>query len=1187
MAAVCVGVSGPEAAAGAARCFLGAASCAASLSEKPVSIGAALSCRGAFTSCFPSKPPGPWAAPLCLLKAKDCLPPALGGFGFGGGGSSSQFALRQSDRLAALSDSSVSNETPPEAQPLVRQLARALALLAPVTNYFGSIAWLNPAASDVDWAKWFGAFNAATEPDSPGGRQISDSELAQLMSLPTPVTGLQPTDVNAFIDRWNRTVDYYTRGIFTLAQVPAGASSDFIATDVDAQLSKDAIAANDAAIADGYSDAFTAAVLASKEFVAKANSAGGGSCAHVKLEIDQQAVITRDAFNATLEVANDTDDTLSDVSIELVMHNTNGDDTTKTFFVRDPVLQGVTAVDGTGQIAPHSTGKSSWILIPTSDAAPDGQVTHLVGGTLRYQQGGAAITVPLIAQAINVLPNAALSLKYFHQRDVFADDPFTDVIEPSVPFSLAVMIQNSGKGAARNVHITSAQPKIIDNKKGLLIDFSIIATDVDGQPLSPSLNADFGDINPGQIKIGRWLLKSTLQGLFTDYSASFENLDGLGDKRVALIQNVEIHELDHIVQADRTFEDGHPDFLANDVPDFNSYPDTIHLSQGSTAPVTVITNATPDAAVAADHLSISLSAAMPGGWGYLRVLDPGNGLFRLKEVRRSDGSIIALGTNVWVTDRTFIGFSQQPVRENVAHLLDYNAAAATVSYTFTYEPAASADSTPPTSSVSALAASSSTAIPVTWHGADDAGGTGIAYYDIYVAVDGGAFQPWLTKTTDSGALYPGQVGSSYAFYSVATDLAGNHEAAHASPDATTIVNLVNTAPIMTVAADAAVDEGAQVILNNSATDADIPANTLAWSLGAGAPAGALIDPATGSVTWNTSEATGPSTTRIPIIVRDNGLPSLSATGIVTVIVREVNLAPVVDAITNRVMNELQTLRFQAKATDPDIPANTLTFTLVNPPRGATISKDGLFNWQPDRTQGPSTNDIEIKVTDNGVPPLSTSQHFTVVVRDTEGDFDLGFESLVARTGGDYGLGLDLNSGLDLTSISCLVSLSSDRLQNLRIEPLVPELASAILIPYPTGGYSLQLQATPGQLLQGKRAIANLRFDAGTSAHSELVTVELDQVRGVRASGQSTPNGGGHTGRVVLIGLEPLVAIQPGASPTLELFGLPNQRYVIQQSPTADPKGSWPPLLNYTQTNLLQTLQITSGGHMNYYRLQQQ
>jgi hypothetical protein len=69
------------------------------------------------------------------------------------------------------------------------------------------------------------------------------------------------------------------------------------------------------------------------------------------------------------------------------------------------------------------------------------------------------------------------------------------------------------------------------------------------------------------------LFRSSLQGLFTDYTATFEHLDGLGDKRFSLIDRVEIHEMNHLVQADRTFADGRPDFLVNDVPDFDDLPD--------------------------------------------------------------------------------------------------------------------------------------------------------------------------------------------------------------------------------------------------------------------------------------------------------------------------------------------------------------------------------------------------------------------------------------------------------------------------------------------------------------------------------------------------------------------------------------------------------------------------------------
>ena len=85
--------------------------------------------------------------------------------------------------------------------------------------------------------------------------------------------------------------------------------------------------------------------------------------------------------------------------------------------------------------------------------------------------------MPLEPVSITVLPMPRLYVKYFHQRDVYADDPFTPQVEPSIPFTLAVMIENKGHGIARNFRITSAQPKIVENEKGLLIDFKIIATE--------------------------------------------------------------------------------------------------------------------------------------------------------------------------------------------------------------------------------------------------------------------------------------------------------------------------------------------------------------------------------------------------------------------------------------------------------------------------------------------------------------------------------------------------------------------------------------------------------------------------------------------------------------------------------------------------------------------------------------
>ncbi len=67
----------------------------------------------------------------------------------------------------------------------------------------------------------------------------------------------------------------------------------------------------------------------------------------------------------------------------------------------------------------------------------------------------------------------------------------------------------------------------------------------------------------------------------------------------------------------------------------------------------------------------------------------------------------------------------------------------------------------------------------------------------------------------------------------------------------------------------------------SATDADIPVQTLTFSLGPGAPAGASITPA-GLFSWTPTSSQGPGSYQITIRVTDNGSPNLSDTETITV-----------------------------------------------------------------------------------------------------------------------------------------------------------------------------------------------------------------------------------------------------------------------------------------------------------------
>ncbi len=715
--------------------------------------------------------------------------------------------------------------------------------------------------------------------------------------------------------------------------------------------------------------AYTPAEIIDRHF----DNGSSGVCATVKLKTDQSLVLTRSAFRAGLELVNNQPNgSLSNIRFDLEIEDVIGRDAGEHFNVRVSRLTGLSDIGGGGVLNPLSVGSAEWTIIPRDSAALTSDTVYFVGGSISYTQGGVLFSIPVTPSRITVKPDAALYLKYFHQRDVFSDDPFTVPVEPSQPFSLAVMVENRGAGAARRLSITSAQPEIVDNEKGLLIDFQIIGTEVAGQNLSPSLSADFGDVPPGQRRTGTWLMTSSLQGLFIDYKATFEHLDGFGDPRLSLIKQVEIHEMIHMVEALGTLSDGQPDFLVNDVADIRDLPDTIHLSDGTTAPVALLETGTASGAPAPGSLSVQISAAPGAGWTYLRIPDPANGAYRLTGVQRSDGLTIPVEKNAWVTDRTFIGLGRAPVRENILHLLDF---AGTGLYTLTYEPLPAGDTTAPVSAVAALPAQSAQAIPVTWSGTD---ASGIVSYDLFYRVDGGAWQPWLTETLRTSAIFNGATGRTYGFYSIATDAAGNREVAPAAADASTTVSLTNAAPAIAAIPAQFVSEGGIFEYQITASDPDGGSAPLFYTLASVVP-GIVIDDR-GQIRWVTGEGDGGRSADVTVTVTDSGGPPASASRSFRISVGGSNSSPVFAGIPAQSVVAGDLLTVQLSATDGDVPAQTLTYSLANAPEGMTAnSTSGLITWIPQAPFAGQSYLVEAVAADSGTPSAQGQVAFTVTV----------------------------------------------------------------------------------------------------------------------------------------------------------------------------------------------------------------
>jgi hypothetical protein len=94
-----------------------------------------------------------------------------------------------------------------------------------------------------------------------------------------------------------------------------------------------------------------------------------------------------------------------------------------------------------------------------------------------------------------------------------------------------------------------------------------------------------------------------------------------------------------------------------------------------------------------------------------------------------------------------------------------------------------------TSSVAALpAVQTALNFNVSWSGTDNSAGSAIADYSVFVSDNGGPYTAWLSDTSLISAVYTGQNGHTYAFYSVAGDNAGNVQSTPAAAQARTTVN---------------------------------------------------------------------------------------------------------------------------------------------------------------------------------------------------------------------------------------------------------------------------------------------------------------------------------------------------------------------------------------------------------------
>ena len=178
-------------------------------------------------------------------------------------------------------------------------------------------------------------------------------------------------------------------------------------------------------------------------------------------------------------------------------------------------------------------------------------------------------------------------------------------------------------------------------------------------------------------------------------------------------------------------------------------------------------------------------------------------------------------------------------------------------------------------------------------------------------------------------------------------------------------------------------EFSTLTLNTSATDADIPPQTLIYSL-SNAPAGMTINSNTGVLTWTPAQTQSPSTNIVTVLSTDNGTPSLTGSTNFTVLVYEVNVPPDWPVLGLQTVNDSSLLTVNDSAKETNIHASITGYALIKPPAGAKITSKGMVTWTPTPQQGPSTNLFVSVVTNSDPLALSNpivlaTNSFTVIV----------------------------------------------------------------------------------------------------------------------------------------------------------------------------------------------------------------
>jgi uncharacterized repeat protein (TIGR01451 family) len=243
----------------------------------------------------------------------------------------------------------------------------------------------------------------------------------------------------------------------------------------------------------------------------------------VRLTINQHLMLEGEGFRATLKMENVSPSDLEAISTDIRLVDPSGVDRTADFIITPtvPTALGTTPVGG--------STTQEWLLVPTNldVISPTGQILN-VRAAITYTWEGAVYSIETLPEEITVYPAPELIITY----------TLPPASCTSNFFDMQTVIFNDGRGPARNMRFSSAQPQVSDNQSGLLIGFQISETLINGVSQGQLLDLGLGTLQPGEQITVVWRLHADRPGRFVEFTSEYRQSNYEGVQLTPLIREI-------------------------------------------------------------------------------------------------------------------------------------------------------------------------------------------------------------------------------------------------------------------------------------------------------------------------------------------------------------------------------------------------------------------------------------------------------------------------------------------------------------------------------------------------------------------------------------------------------------------------------------------------------------------------